>query len=84
MIVNGKRYGHILDPKTGWPVEGLTSVSVVGPRCLIAGTASTIAMLKGSREGLRWLDALGLPSLRMDRDGTISGALAGRRVPDAA
>ena len=76
MIVDGKRYGHILNPKTGWPVEGLASVSVVAARCLIAGTASTIAMLKGSREGLRWLDALGLPSLRMDRDGTITGALA--------
>lgn len=74
-IVEGRRYSHILDPRTGWPVEGLASVSVVAPHCLVAGTASTIAMLKGS-EGARWLDELGLPSLRMNRDGELSGDLA--------
>jgi thiamine biosynthesis lipoprotein len=71
MIVNGVRYGHILDPRTGWPARGLASVSVLAPRCLIAGTAATVAMLKGVPEGLRWLDALGLPSLRADESGAV-------------
>ena len=76
MLVDGKRYAHILNPKTGWPVEGLASVSVAASHCLIAGTASTIAMLKGGRAGPAWLDRLGLPSLRVDADGEISGSLA--------
>ena len=75
MIVDGKRYGHILSPKTGWPIEGMASVSVVASHTLIAGTASTIAMLKGSVEGPQWLDTLGLPNLRMSGDGTLSGSL---------
>jgi thiamine biosynthesis lipoprotein len=44
----GRRLGHILDPRTGWPVEGAPrSVTVVGPTCLEAGTLSTIAALMG-------------------------------------
>jgi len=77
--VGGRRYGHILSPKTGWPVEGLAGVSVVASRCLIAGTATTIAMLKGS-EGPAWLDALGLPNLRITPDGAVSGTLRGRSL----
>ena len=52
--VDGKRYCHILNPQTGWPVSGLASVSVMADQCLLAGTLSTIAMLKGS-EGKEWL-----------------------------
>jgi len=76
MLVDGKRYAHILNPKTGWPVEGLASVSVAASHCLIAGTASTIAMLKGGRGGPSWLDRLGLLNLRVGADGKLSGSLA--------
>ncbi len=84
MIVDGTRYGHILNPKTGWPVEGLVAVSVVASHCVLAGTASTIAILKGAREGVRWLEQLGLPNVRMERQGAISGPLAPRPGPLSA
>jgi thiamine biosynthesis lipoprotein len=77
LVVDGKRYAHLLNPKTGWPVAGLASVTVAASHCLIAGTASTIAMLKGSRGGPAWLDRLGLPNLRVDAGGALSGPLAG-------
>jgi thiamine biosynthesis lipoprotein len=76
MVVDGRRYGHILDPRTGWPVDGLASVSVIAPHCLVAGSASTVAMLKGADDGPRWLDALGLPNLRISREGALGGSLA--------
>lgn len=75
MVVDGLRYSHLLDPRSGWPVSGLTSVSVVASHCLIAGTATTIAMLKGDA-GSAWLDALGVPNLRVDRNGILGGRLA--------
>ena len=75
MIVDGVRYGHILDPRTGWPVASLAGVSVIAPLCLIAGTASTIAMLKGERNGTAWLDSLGLANLRVTQSGVVSGTL---------
>lgn len=72
---NGQRYGHILNPHTGWPVQGLISVSVVADHCLLAGSATTIALLRGDT-GTDWLDSLGLPWLAMDAHGTVYGTLA--------
>ena len=44
----GRRLGHILDPRTGWPVAAAPrSVTVVAATCLEAGTLSTLAMLHG-------------------------------------
>lgn len=44
----GERLGHILNPKTGWPVAGAPrSVTVAAPSCLEAGTLSTLAYLQG-------------------------------------
>ena len=45
----GRRYCHILDPRTGWPVSSWASVSVTAPACVAAGALSTIAMLKGAQ-----------------------------------
>jgi thiamine biosynthesis lipoprotein len=44
---NGRRYCHILDPRSGWPVAHWASISVAAPACVAAGALSTIAMLKG-------------------------------------
>jgi len=72
MIVDGQRYCHILNPLTGWPCHGLAAVSVMAERCLVAGTISTIAMLKG-RDGVRWLSSLGLKHYFMDESGVTGG-----------
>lgn len=75
MIIEGARYGHILNPKTGWPVEGLVAVSVLAPQCLVAGSSATIAMLKESAQGLAWLESLGLPWFAVDSDLAFHGSL---------
>ncbi|MDP3877497.1 MAG: FAD:protein FMN transferase [Methylobacter sp.] len=75
IIVDGLRYGHLLNPKTGWPVRHLAAVSVVADFCVVAGSASTIAMLK-EEEGAAWLESLGLPHLWVDVQGAIGGTLA--------
>jgi thiamine biosynthesis lipoprotein len=50
LVKNGRRYGHILDPRTGEPVNGSPrSVTVAAPTCIEAGMLATIAMLKGER-----------------------------------
>jgi thiamine biosynthesis lipoprotein len=72
MIVDGQRYCHILNPLTGWPCRGLAAVSVMAERCLVAGTISTIAMLKG-RDGVRWLSSLGLKHYFKDESGVTGG-----------
>lgn len=77
--VDGKRYCHILNPQTGWPVSGLASVSVMADRCLLASTLSTIAMLKGS-EGKEWLRKLGVQHCWVDEHLHLGGNI----TPSAA
>jgi len=67
----GRRHSHILDPGTGESVQGPQSVTVHGPSCLIAGSAATIAMLKGDKASVEWLDELGLPYLQVSHGGTV-------------
>lgn len=75
MVVAGQRYGHVLNPRSGWPVRHLASVSVVADFCVVAGSASTIAMLK-EEQGPAWLAALGLPHLWVNVHGEVGGTLA--------
>lgn len=66
-IVNGKKYSHILNPKTGWPSLGLSAVSICSEQTIIAGTVATIAMLKED-QGIAWLKELELPFVAMDNN----------------
>jgi FAD:protein FMN transferase len=70
----GVRYSHILNPRTGWPVRGLAAVSILADHCVVAGSASTIAMLMEAN-GKAWLQALGLPYLWVDIDGHCNNQL---------
>jgi thiamine biosynthesis lipoprotein len=49
-LLNGnRRYGHVLDPRTGWPVnDAPRSVTVAASSCTEAGLLSTMAMLQGT------------------------------------
>lgn len=69
MFVDGVRYGHLLDPRTGWPVAGPASVTVLASHCVVAGSAATIAALSGESGARSWLTRVGLPYLGIDQDG---------------
>ena len=50
LLRDGVRYGHILDPGTGWPVRGAPrSVTVAASSCTEAGLLATMALLHGAR-----------------------------------
>ena len=50
VLINGRRFGHILDPRTGWPVENAPrSVTVAAKTCTEAGFLSTTGMLMGAK-----------------------------------
>ncbi|MBW2498933.1 MAG: FAD:protein FMN transferase [Deltaproteobacteria bacterium] len=74
MMVEGERYSHILDPRSGWSFRGgPAGVSVVAGHCLIAGVTSTIAMLHEQEESLDFLERVGLPHLVVDGSGRVAG-----------
>ena len=70
--VDGVRYAHILDPRTGEPVRGLRSVSVVCPDGELADALATSVFVLGVDEGLRLVNSLrGVEALIIDQDGRL-------------
>ncbi len=55
VIFNGKRYAHIINPSTGYPATGLTSVTVFGPSAEQANGFSTSLMVMGKKAGMEFL-----------------------------
>jgi len=54
--INGHRFGHIIDPRTGWPVSnGCTQATVLADTCLHAGVLSTTAFVLGQAEGIKFI-----------------------------
>jgi thiamine biosynthesis lipoprotein len=55
--INGRRYGHIIDPRTGYPAaNGCRAVSVIAPSCTVAGLFSTTVFILGEKEGLQLIE----------------------------
>ena len=67
---DGRRYCHILNPRTGMPVQRWQSITVVAPLAVAAGSLTTIGMLLESGAPA-FLAQAGLPWLSVDRDGTV-------------
>jgi thiamine biosynthesis lipoprotein len=61
ILIDGIRYSHILNPKTGWPIsDGPRSVTVAAQSCLEAGILSTMALLQGG-EARNFLNSQNVP-----------------------
>ena len=56
LMIKGHRYGHILDPRTGWPVSPGLSVTVVSDRAIIADALATAVVVLGPESGLDLLE----------------------------
>lgn len=54
--LNGKRYSHIINPKTGIPTSELISVTVIGPNAETANGFSTSIMVLGQQKGFELLN----------------------------
>jgi thiamine biosynthesis lipoprotein len=81
MEIDGRRYCHILDPRSGWPVQGVHSVSVVSESCLVAGALSTVAMLLGADDGEKMLQESEVAYLILTEDeGRIRERSSGLRT----
>jgi thiamine biosynthesis lipoprotein len=60
LLSNGIRYSHILNPKTGWPIENAPhSITVMAPSCVQAGMLSSLALLQG-KNAESFLDGMGV------------------------
>ena len=68
--VEGVRYCHVLNPFTGMPVQYWRTVSVTAPMTVMAGCASTVAMLMQA-QGLAFLESSGFDYFAIDHQGHV-------------
>jgi thiamine biosynthesis lipoprotein len=68
--IAGRRYGHVLDPRTGRPLIRRRQALVVAPSATLAEALSTALLVLGEQEGLRRVAAQpGCAGLLLDADG---------------
>lgn len=57
-MFNGKRYAHIIDPRTGYPTTGIKSVTIICPNPELADALSTSVFVLGQEAGLELINQL--------------------------
>jgi FAD:protein FMN transferase len=58
ILVDGKKYSHTIDPRTGLPVTGIKSVTIITPYAEIADAMATPVMIMGIKAGLHMIDQI--------------------------
>jgi thiamine biosynthesis lipoprotein len=56
--IDGKKYAHIIDPKTGYPAKGIISVTVFAPKAELADALATSVFVMGIEAGLNRINQL--------------------------
>lgn len=67
LTIKGERYCHIINPKTGWPVKGLQSATIVCNSAELADALATTVFVLGVSDGLKLIDHLqGVEAILVD------------------
>ncbi|MGB8193100.1 MAG: FAD:protein FMN transferase [Chitinophagaceae bacterium] len=72
VVIDGKKYSHTIDPKTGLPVEGIKSVTIICNNAEIADAMATPVMIMGIKAGLDMVNQVqGLACIIIDDQNTV-------------
>jgi len=72
ILIDGKKYSHTIDPKTGLPVRGIKSVTIICPNAEIADAMATPVMIMGIKTGLDMLNQMkGIAGIVIDDNDKI-------------
>jgi len=58
VVIDGKKYSHTIDPKTGYPISGIKSVTVIADNAEIADALATPVSILGIEVGLDFINQL--------------------------
>ncbi len=72
VLIDGKKYSHTIDPKTGLPIRGIKSVTIICPNAEIADAMATPVMIMGVKVGLDLINQVkGLEGIIIDDNDNI-------------
>jgi thiamine biosynthesis lipoprotein len=86
-IVNGKRYHHIIDPRTGYPATASRSVTIYAPTALLADEIDDCVFILGPKEGFALVDSIdGVGAVVVDAKNNlwVSSRLKGKLIVTGA
>ena len=58
IVIEGKKYSHTIDPKTGMPVSGIKSVTIFSPNAEICDALATPVTIMGINAGLHLINQI--------------------------
>ena len=72
LMINGNKYCHIINPKTGWPVTGIASTTIICRDAEIADALSTTVFILGLSDGMKLINHLdGIEGIIIEQNGSI-------------
>lgn len=72
VVINGKKYSHTIDPRTGMPVSGIKSVTIIAPDAELADALATPVTVMGVKAGLYLINQLpGVHCIIIDDDNRL-------------
>ncbi len=71
-LVQGQRYHHILDPRTGYPAKGCMSVTIIAKDALAADALATAVFVMGPKDGLEFVETIpATEAIIINREGKL-------------
>jgi thiamine biosynthesis lipoprotein len=58
ILIDGKKYSHTIDPRTGLPITGIKSVTIIAPNAELADAMATPVMIMGIKAGLDMINQI--------------------------
>jgi FAD:protein FMN transferase len=56
VVIDGRRYSHLIDPRSGLGIPGRSSVSVIAPRGILADSLASAVSILGPQDGLKLVE----------------------------
>lgn len=85
LVVNGRRYSHLIDPRIGEPLSGCMSVSIIAPRGMDADSLASAVAVLGPEKGLKLIESregVSAYIIRADDDGRNVTTMKSRTFPE--
>ncbi|MEQ9298006.1 MAG: FAD:protein FMN transferase [Cyclobacteriaceae bacterium] len=72
IMIDDQRYAHIIDPRTGWPTQGILSVTIFAPKAELADALATAVFVMGKSAGLDRINQLPrIECIIVDKNGDL-------------
>ncbi len=72
IMVGGKKYSHTIDPRTGLPVTGIKSVTIIAPNAEMSDAMATPVMIMGIRAGMDMINQIkNMEAILVDDNDTV-------------